>query len=204
MNADHRKRPSQQELDRDLGTIQKAWNGLDQPDPPDLIDRAVLNLARREMAGRKDSVRQRSPMKWLGAFATVSVVVLALTVTIEQQQQAPVPAPEEADGIRIDRDATATKKDEIRVAPRSSGTSPDKASTRLRQEKAAASPAVRENLQDGPAAFQVQEEGIAAADTWVEELLRLKQSGRTAELAEELAAFRAAYPDYQLPPELVE
>ena len=37
---------------------------------------------------------------------------------------------------------------------------------------------------------------------WVERMLALEAAGRTSELAAELAAFRAAYPDYPLPPAL--
>jgi hypothetical protein len=46
------------------------------------------------------------------------------------------------------------------------------------------------------------EDEVPSAEDWIEKLLRLKESGQDASLAEELAAFRAAYPDYALPPGL--
>lgn len=204
MTADRIETQSEQELERDIGTVHQAFTGLEQPTPPDLLDRAVLNLARRELAERGESAGKRYSVKWLGAFATAAVVVLALTVTLEQQQQAPLPAREEADGIRIDSDSTTVTKDELRVQSKSTGPIGQKASRQLSSEPVAASPAAQESLADEAAERLMPPEKNLAAEAWIKELLRLKQSGHAARLAEELAAFRAAYPDYQLPPELVD
>ncbi len=55
-------------------------------EPPDLLDQAVLNAARRQL----ERSRRRRSMGWLGAFATAAVVVLALTIVVRQDLPGPV------------------------------------------------------------------------------------------------------------------
>jgi hypothetical protein len=40
------------------------------------------------------------------------------------------------------------------------------------------------------------------ADSWIQHLLQLKENGQETALAEGVEAFRKAYPEYPLPPEL--
>ena len=55
-------------IDPDLGAVQSAWSELEQCEPPDLLDQAVLNAARRQL----ERSRRRRSMGWLGAFATAA------------------------------------------------------------------------------------------------------------------------------------
>ncbi len=100
----------EQELDAaDLAMIQAAWSDLESVEPPELLDQAVLNAARRELA-----VRRGKSLRWIGAFATASVVVLALTIVVQQNREpqktgrsngakldavAPLKAPAEAQSV---------------------------------------------------------------------------------------------------------
>ena len=45
-------------------------------------------------------------------------------------------------------------------------------------------------------------DGVPEADAWIERLLLLRETRQGEKLVEELAAFREAFPDYPLPPEL--
>jgi hypothetical protein len=45
-------------------------------------------------------------------------------------------------------------------------------------------------------------ESPRAPAAWLEDIRRLRAEGRLAEAEEALAAFRRAYPDYPLPPDL--
>ncbi len=68
--------------ERDLEVIQANYSGLEANEPPDLLDQAILNTARREMAAKR-----RKPLRWIGAFATASVFVLALTIVLQQDHE---------------------------------------------------------------------------------------------------------------------
>jgi hypothetical protein len=86
----------EQDLDAaDLAMIQSAWSGLEELEPPELIDQAVLNAARREL-----DARRRKPLRWIGAFATASVMVLALTIVLQQDHE-PLKAPR-SNGAKLD------------------------------------------------------------------------------------------------------
>jgi hypothetical protein len=90
-------KPSQsdQQLDKDLDQIKAEYQGLDSPEPPDLVDQAVLNRARRAVeerpAPRNLSNWYRN--NWIPAVATTAVIVLALSIVIQQQPVAPPSMP---------------------------------------------------------------------------------------------------------------
>jgi hypothetical protein len=81
--------------EQDLESVRSALSGLESVEPPDLLDQAVLNTARRELAASR-----RKPMRWVGAFATAAVVVLALSIVIQQDQK--TPDPRSGNGIKLD------------------------------------------------------------------------------------------------------
>ncbi len=177
-----------------------------------MIDLAVMNSARRAVAGRG-----KRPMRWLGAFATATVVVLALTLVIEQEQQAPVPILEEGDGFRLERAAPASEKRDNPNPGEPQGkleqavrkvTGEEAASSELRMKQSVA-PRPAQAAETEPMADAEEEyfsskvqNDVSEADAWIERMLELRKSDRPQELARELAAFREAYPDYPLPPAL--
>jgi len=202
MTIDPQNHRPDQELERDLESVRSRWDSLQKPGPPELVNQAVLNRAKRELETQGPASLKRPSLKWLGAFATAAVVVLAFTLTIEQEQHAPVPVVEEADGIRLDRDNEFADQAEAYT---------DTAVTRAKQElpvkpalrkSAVNSPIAEMKMADAAAPPEPAEDEVPSAEDWIEKLLRLKESGQDASLAEELAAFRAAYPDYALPPGL--
>ena len=94
--------------EQDLESIRSAMSGLESVEPPDLLDQAVLNTARRELTASR-----RKPMRWIGAFATVTVVVLALSIVVQQDPN--TPDPRSGNGIKLDaaRPAAAGKESTI-------------------------------------------------------------------------------------------
>ena len=65
-----------QQFEKDLNQVKAAYQSLDAAEPPDLIDQAVLNRARR-------AVQKRPPLwhrtNWIPALATTAVIVVALS-----------------------------------------------------------------------------------------------------------------------------
>lgn len=121
--------PSEQELDQDLERLRRNFPDPDAAEPPELVDQAVMNMARRELAAR----RERKPLRWLGAFATAAVVVLALTLVVRQDPRPPAPALQEQDGFRLD----APEKQELRREPLPSVDAESEAVPEARLEKKA-------------------------------------------------------------------
>lgn len=84
-------------LERELDSLRARLSAQEEQEPPALLDLAVLNSARRELAGQR-----RRRVRWIGAFATISVMVLALTLVV-QQNPAPIdPANGNINGVRSD------------------------------------------------------------------------------------------------------
>jgi hypothetical protein len=193
-------------IDPDLGAVQSAWSELEQCEPPDLLDQAVLNAARRQL----ERSRRRRSMGWLGAFATAAVVVLALAIVVRQDLPGPAHTKPDTDGFRLDLDAAAPK--DAREEPKAlhdEPAAPLEQANRMSSSAPAASEAprqLREGRQAGaPETFETLEadaEETPDPEAWIERLLKLREAGRSHEFEAELAAFRRAWPDYPLPPEL--
>jgi hypothetical protein len=201
MNSDPRDKPNKPEFDPDLAAVRSAWEGLEQTEPPDLIDQAVLNTARRHLE------RPRRPLRWLGAFASAIVVVLALAIVVRQDQQGPVPPVPDSDGFRMDRDTPVPAKTKQEYEQMMQD-EPRKARPELRQIAPAAAseaqPVQGKETQLRP--LDAVEEDAAGPDpeAWIERMLALRAAGRLEELEAELADFRRSWPDYPLPPELLD
>ncbi len=216
--------------EQDLESVRSALSGLESVEPPDLLDQAVLNTARRELAASR-----RKPMRWVGAFATAAVVVLALSIVIQQDRK--IPDPRIGNGIKLDASRPTEAEKEIAIgtsamlesqvaSPRSSAASSSEESPRLEQQPVerkrqnnalsnvaaeppaeadyAAKKVIRQVSEDSDyrPAEKVSEEVLPDPVAWIEKMLELKQTEQYEELKHELEAFRKAYPDYPLPPQL--
>jgi hypothetical protein len=270
--------------EQDLESVRSALPGLESVEPPDLLDQAVLNTARRELAASR-----RKPMRWVGAFATAAVVVLALSIVLQQDQK--IPEPYRGNGIKLDAARPAPAKKETAIGasamPVSEAEPPqspaalngeispglEKRATERKRQKAAFSNAAAEppveldhaaekvirqvsedsdyrpadepvpadsriqfedesfELQSAPSpdtaqqagvlreeqarddlrridpgapktAEELSEEILPDPDAWIKKMLELQRAERHEELKHELEAFRKAYPDHPLPPQL--
>jgi hypothetical protein len=230
MTNDPRKPQDESKLEQELAELRAAWQGMTQAEPPDLVDRAVLNAARRDL----EPSRKRHPLRWLGGFATAAVVVLALTLVIEQQPQSPAmpaateksrPSADAADEQQLEPSAPVRLQAPLPPAePRPMAREARRDTVRL---KAAGQDAITEKAEAGtaqgfesrataapPAAVAMEAEAFSdealeeallpEPEAWIEQLLELQAKGEAGALEAGITAFRAAYPDYALPPELAE
>jgi hypothetical protein len=164
----------------------------------------VLNTARRAL-GRRGRPR---PLRWLGGLATAAVVVLAVAIVVHQERQGPALSPPTTDGIGLERSMAEP-------APVAAPTEKVREESAAEARKSPAGTAARAAANDAPQSLRKQvapappttfDEDTASRppDAWIEQLLQLKNAGRIEEMEAELAAFRQAYPDYPLPPELLD
>ena len=223
MTTDPKNQKSGPGFEQDLEKLGTAWNSMDQAEPPDLLDQAILNSAARALEGKPLPWWKKRPLHWAGAAATAMVLVLTITLVVQQDPMAPAPAMLEQDELKQDRDdSDLSNKSEVsadavefrkerpaeemgrsqeiaepdaKMAKRLAAPAPPQASL-------AASPVLEEEVTDKPAELPITTGSITSADDWVEQLLELKAEGKEQELMEQLAAFRKAYPDYALPTEL--
>lgn len=170
-----------QRFEQDLNALRQALSGPGDVEPPELLDRAVLNTARRAVGTGRG--RTWLPKRWLGAVATAAVVVIALTVVMQQDQPVPVPLPEETNGFRLDQESPSAQ-----MAEKSEG-------SRKISARVAAPAAPKEESADSS-------DPVPNAESWINRMLQLKASQQEEELANELEAFRSVFPDHPLPPEL--
>jgi hypothetical protein len=103
------------------------------------------------------------------------------------ESMAPAPAPSTAAGVARERPAADEESQSMRrsVAPMAARPPPPAPATAMASDSAA--PVASASL---------------PPDRWLQQILELRRSGRTQEATEALAAFRKAWPDHPLPPEL--
>jgi hypothetical protein len=252
MTNNPRDRNATGEFEKELEEVRSAWSGLEPAEPPELLDQAVLNRARREL----DTGTARRPLRWLGAFATAAVVVLALTIVIQQDRPLYAPVSESEEVLRLDPDTSAAKKEapagsveekaarkravepveresderqEFRMqqsappapakaglmnanAPQAKADEPEAQAadsvaaeiTISRSLQKDAAPAPVPELMEDAVTIPESDFSVPGPEEWIKRLMRLRETRQNEKLVLELAAFREAYPDYPLPPELLD
>lgn len=203
MNSDPPVRYGDAEFNADLEAVRSAWSRLEQSEPPELIDQAVLNSAKRQL----EASRKRLPLRWLGGLATAAIVVLTLAIVVRQDEQTALAPMPDSDGFRLEQGADRPEEADRAVLLQDEPI----AETRFMQKAptaAAATPEAREapRQEAGQPSAQALEhsETVPDPDLWIERILELRASGDAEQLEAELEAFRRAFPDYPLPPELLE
>lgn len=187
--------------DPNLDSIRSAWKELEHAEPPQLLDLAIMNTARRQL----DSPPQYRRLRWLGAFATAAVLVLALAVVIRQDPYGPAAPVPPGDGLRLEKSAAAPRAEEDQAIMLEHSTAAAETVERSDHDLPAASdspgaaePRTRQRVME---ARESASPGLSPED-WIERMLALRAAGQLQELEAELAAFRQAFPDYPLPDEL--
>lgn len=204
-------------LTEELGRLQSDWDRQERAEPPELLDQAVLNAARRDLA----PVSRGKRLGWISGFATAGIAVVALSIVLLQETpQPPLPVPFDTPeempaepvpekGKVLSSPARVMKKQDMREELRAEEPGENAA---FQAAPAAAAAAEAEAMKDSVARLRMAEEtkeelleSADAAETtlapeaWLEELLRLQKQGDEEGLAKQLQAFRKAYPDYPLP-----
>jgi hypothetical protein len=213
----------ERQLEQDLALLRDLDAETARAEPPELVDRAVLNMARRAVP----SASRRIRIRWLGAFATAAIVVLAVSTVLQQGPQAPPPVG--TDDVRlqppkrtmaeraeskaaqvVDSQAAQRRSALLRAPTESEARSAGAAepATQLTDEALSEESRIEKFRVDEDRAIESREmEGQAAPKNpaeWIERMLQLQRKHASEELAIELAAFRKTYPDYPLPPELAD
>ena len=230
MTSEPRNQKQDTEFEKNLESVSTAWNELESAEPPDLLDQAVLNTAKREL----ETGRKRRSLRWAGALATASVVVIALGIVIQQEPRVPAPTSGAVNGIKLDRDRTSPeKKEPSGNVARENEVQPMVQKQRMEQAappgelraKRSAAPASEASIAPtaSPVSSAVLSSSLEEADfradalddslqspepapdpeTWIERMLAMKASKQDELLQRELAEFRSAYPDYPLPADLL-
>ena len=114
MTTDPQDQRMKKDYEQDLESVRAALSGPEPAEPPRLLDQAVLNTARRELAKPSARWTGRSRLRWLGALSTAAIVALALTVVVQQELPAPRPAPSAADGLRLEQEVPEGQSNEKR------------------------------------------------------------------------------------------
>jgi hypothetical protein len=183
MTTDPRDPKGDNMLEQDLESVRTAWAEQKKVEPPDLLNRAVLNQAKRELGNQGVQRRKWFSLNRLGAFATASVIVVGLALVIQQDNQAPIQSTNETDSFRLDSDEESADLGSPQIKAKSENVMREAPSKRVLQDSAALSDRTPE------------------PEAWITKLLSLKEA-QSENLASELAAFRATYPDYPLPADL--
>ncbi len=175
------------EQQKDAARVRDAYAELAQTEPPDLLDQAILNRARQ--AVEKPPSRRPWGFGWVHALSTLGLLVLSLGI-FHQLREPAIPAATDYPGLMMPRAADAAPEQEAVPSPapmRAYRSAPE--TLEIVPE---AAPEPRMKLSQPP----------AGPDAWLAQIRSLRETGQDARAAAELAAFRAAYPDYALPEDL--
>ena len=85
MNTIHNNGKNDQLLQEDLEKLDKPYKSLEQDEPPELLDKAILNSAHRALEKTPGWMQSG----WLHGLATAAVFVLAFTIILDQRESAP-------------------------------------------------------------------------------------------------------------------
>jgi hypothetical protein len=209
MTSDPGKQKANDKLERDLEEFRAVLSGPGCPEPPDLLNQAVLNAARRELDASGKRWLRRFPIRWMGAFATASVIILALGLIVQQEQESPSLPGMEEDRLKLKSEAPLVEsKDAVEKQLMSKSIDRDDSAVQ-RAAPMAAAPAKTaefsaEEVADDNALLEQGDamEGARSPEEWIDLMLELKSSNQLNRLSTELEAFRSVYPDHPLPNEL--
>jgi hypothetical protein len=86
MNSIHDNGKNDQSLNDDLDRLGHAYGRLEQEEPPELLDQAILNRAHRAVENKPHWMK----FSWLHGLTTAAVFVLAFTLILNQRETGPI------------------------------------------------------------------------------------------------------------------
>lgn len=221
MNTIHNNGENDKSLSEGLDKLSHEYGSLEQDEPPELLDQAILNSAHRAVEKKPHWMK----FGWLHGLTTAAVFVLAFSIILNQRE--PVPEAENGmsnyDGrsnyetLRVQQKKVAKKPSIDRLEKRLDKDAPAR---ELIHEEALMQEA--DLMSDSPAASALSTAAspavvgeIAASETkarvstgseaeqMLQAIIKLKQSGNES-WKTELELFKESYPDYPLPEELTD
>jgi hypothetical protein len=115
MNSIHNNGENDKTINDELDQLGGVYAQLEQHEPPDLIDQAILNRAHRAVEKKPHWIK----FGWLQGLSTAAVFVLAFSMILQQS----TPVPTHQDGIENremmapEAEQTARAKKELRAKP---------------------------------------------------------------------------------------
>jgi len=195
-DAQKHDRERDQELDVDLQRIRAGYQNLQQDEPPDMLDQAVINLARRELEGQQK--RRKRRMQWIGALSSMALLLITLNLVVDQQGAAPRP-PEAGSKFRKEQDGAGadavfeSRRESSALAPtQDEPAAPVQRSMDLKRSTALS------DIAEEQSELEFKNEPSA----WIERIRQLREEGLTDQAQVELQSFHEAYPEYPVPDDL--
>ena len=233
MNNIHNNGENDKALSEDLDKLGHAYDQLEQDEPPELLDQAILNSAHRAVEKKPHWMQ----FGWLHGLTTAAVFVLALSIILDQRETAPTyedalrstetpvlqrekaakklsvgeSKPEESRHIRYVSDDAAGKTDsDDKDAPAMELTLEEALMDEVDLMSAAPQAGAISKQSSPvvvtePAASEVKSRARteSEAEQRLLTIIKLKQDGDDS-WATELESFKVDYPDYPLPEELTD
>src|SRR5210317_2625633 len=84
MNSIHNNGKDDRSMDEGLDKLGQAYGRLQQEEPPELLDQAVLNSAHRAVESKPHWMQ----FGWLHGLTTAAVFVLAFSIILNQREPA--------------------------------------------------------------------------------------------------------------------
>ncbi len=158
MNSIHNNGEGDSKLHDDLTRIDDAYKRLEQQEPPELLDSAVLNSAHRAVEKKTGWMQ----IGWLHGLTTAAVIVVAISVVLQQREpgpvfedstgiQAPIPLPAQKAAEKTSLQATSE--------PRRSEVEKDDTLTVRKKTAAPASRSITEKKAAGNEMLEMQVSG---------------------------------------------
>ena len=109
MNQIHNNGENDQSLNDGLDTLGRAYRQLQQDEPPELLDQAILNSAHRAVEKKPHWMK----FGWLHGLTTAAVFVLAFSIILNQREAVLVPE----NGIMNKEAARYQRQDAVKKEP---------------------------------------------------------------------------------------
>jgi hypothetical protein len=224
MNSIHNNGENDKSLNEDLDKLGNVYGRLEQDEPPELLDQAILNSAHRAVEKKPHWMQ----FGWLHGLTTAAVFILAFSIILNQRE--PVPGYE--NGVR-NNETVSLQREKVAEQPVIEAQRSRYVSDSLQgktdsdaNETPAKESMLEETMMDeadlradspqaGVISKQTRPAAIAEAsemkarvrtDSEIEQkildIIKLKQSGDET-WKTELETFKSNYPDYRLPDELI-
>ena len=224
MNTIHNNGENDKSLSEGLDKLSHKYGLLEQDEPPELLDQAILNSAHRAVEKKPHWMK----FGWLHGLTTAAVFVLAFSIILNQREPVPVPDHEigrsNYETVRLQRQKVAKKQSGAQFEERSKEISfvreekSDSSLDMLQSSPVAAAPAsaaldnapeerAEQPQLEAQRSLYVRDDTRVQTNSELEQMLqtiiKLKQSGNES-WKTELELFKKSYPDYPLPEELTD
>jgi hypothetical protein len=116
MNIIHNNGENDKSLSEGLDKLSREYGLLEQDEPPELLDQAILNSAHRAVEKKPHWMK----FSWLHGLTTAAVFVLAFSIILNQRENAPnfEPGMSNNEPVRLNRQKVAKKQSDAQFEDR--------------------------------------------------------------------------------------